>query len=167
VEAYLKRLEEARSATTASWAPRWAVRLPRVRAGSAFWLPYGTTFLHTLVESMRNLGARQRYQESRPRALQQAAVGDQRPLGQVQGEHVPGRRQETDDKLPLDERCNQSLKPMNCSSHHLLYRMGKRSYPRAAHPLLPRRRAATQRGSGTLSGLTRVRQFQQDDSHIY
>jgi threonyl-tRNA synthetase len=74
---------------------------------------------------------------------------------------------ESDESLPLDERCNQSLKPMNCPSHHLIYKMGKRSYRD-----LPLRYFTTDvlhrnEASGTLGGLTRVRQFQQDDSHIY
>ena len=69
--------------------------------------------------------------------------------------------------LPLEERFTQSLKPMNCPSHHLIYKMGKRSYRE-----LPLRYFTTDvlhrnEASGSLGGLTRVRQFQQDDSHIY
>ncbi|HEY6908066.1 MAG TPA: threonine--tRNA ligase, partial [Myxococcales bacterium] len=60
-----------------------------------------------------------------------------------------------------------SLKPMNCPSHHLMYEMRKRSYrelPLRYHTqdVLHRNEA-----TGVLSGLTRVRQFQQDDAHIY
>ncbi|HWE25584.1 MAG TPA: threonine--tRNA ligase, partial [Myxococcales bacterium] len=60
-----------------------------------------------------------------------------------------------------------SLKPMNCPSHHLLYQMKKHSYrelPLRFHTqdVLHRNEA-----TGVLSGLTRVRQFQQDDAHIY
>src|SRR3979409_2808155 len=59
-----------------------------------------------------------------------------------------------------------SLKPMNCPSHHLFYQMKKRSYrelPMRYHTqdVLHRNEA-----TGVLSGLTRVRQFQQDDAHI-
>ncbi len=39
---------------------------------------------------------------------------------------------EADPALPVDERLSMSLKPMNCPSHHLIYKMGKRSLPRAA-----------------------------------
>jgi len=74
---------------------------------------------------------------------------------------------ESDEALPLDERCSFSLKPMNCPSHHLIYKMGKRSYRD-----LPLRYYTTDalhrnEASGSLGGLTRVRQFEQDDSHIY
>src|SRR5260221_4349103 len=59
------------------------------------------------------------------------------------------------------------LKPMNCPSHSLLYSMKKHSYrelPLRYHTqdVLHRNEA-----TGVLSGLTRVRQFQQDDAHIY
>jgi threonyl-tRNA synthetase len=74
---------------------------------------------------------------------------------------------ETDPALPLEERCNQSLKPMNCPSHHLLYQMEKRSYREL--PIRYHTQDVLHRNevSGTLSGLTRMRQFQQDDAHIY
>jgi threonyl-tRNA synthetase len=59
------------------------------------------------------------------------------------------------------------LKPMNCPSHMLIFRDRKRSYrelPLRIHDqgVLHRNEA-----SGTLSGLTRVRQFCQDDAHIF
>jgi threonyl-tRNA synthetase len=60
-----------------------------------------------------------------------------------------------------------SLKPMNCPSHHLLYAAKKHSYRDlplryTTYDVLHRNEV-----SGSLSGLTRVRQFQQDDCHIY
>jgi threonyl-tRNA synthetase len=60
-----------------------------------------------------------------------------------------------------------SLKPMNCPSHHLFYGFKKHSYrdlPLRYHTqdVLHRNEAA-----GALGGLTRVRQFAQDDAHIY
>jgi threonyl-tRNA synthetase len=60
-----------------------------------------------------------------------------------------------------------SLKPMNCPSHHLFYATKRHSYRElpvrfATQDVLHRNEV-----SGALSGLTRVRQFQQDDAHIY
>src|SRR5690606_12868508 len=59
------------------------------------------------------------------------------------------------------------LKPMNCPSHYLLYGTKKHSYRElplryATQDVLHRNEV-----SGALSGLTRVRQFQQDDAHIF
>lgn len=60
-----------------------------------------------------------------------------------------------------------ALKPMNCPSHMLIYRSKNRSYrelPLRIHDQGILHRAEA---SGTLSGLTRVRQFCQDDGHIF
>jgi threonyl-tRNA synthetase len=56
---------------------------------------------------------------------------------------------------------------MNCPSHHLYYGMKRHSYRDL--PLRLHTQDVLHRNeiSGTLSGLTRVRQFAQDDAHIY
>src|SRR5688500_16381487 len=72
--------------------------------------------------------------------------------------------------LVLDNETGEhdiSLKPMNCPSHHVMYDSKKRSYRDlpiryATQDVLHRNEL-----SGALSGLTRVRQFQQDDAHAY
>ena len=56
---------------------------------------------------------------------------------------------------------------MNCPSHYLLYGSAKHSYKElpirySTYDVLHRNEV-----SGALSGLTRVRQFQQDDCHIF
>jgi threonyl-tRNA synthetase len=72
--------------------------------------------------------------------------------------------------LVLDSESGEhdfSLKPMNCPSHYLFYASRKHSYRElpiryATQDVLHRNEL-----SGALSGLTRVRQFQQDDAHIF
>jgi threonyl-tRNA synthetase len=56
---------------------------------------------------------------------------------------------------------------MNCPGHALIYSMGLHSYRDL--PIRYHEQTALHRNeaSGTLSGLTRVRQFSQDDAHIY
>ena len=59
------------------------------------------------------------------------------------------------------------LKPMNCPGHFLLFGSEGRSYrdlPLRFHEQTPLHR---NEASGTLSGLTRVRQFSQDDGHCF
>jgi threonyl-tRNA synthetase len=65
------------------------------------------------------------------------------------------------------EEADFALKPMNCPSHYLLYLSKKHSYRElplryATFDVLHRNEV-----SGALSGLTRVRQFQQDDCHVF
>ena len=60
-----------------------------------------------------------------------------------------------------------SIKPMNCPGHFLLYGTEVRSYrdlPIRFHEQTPLHR---NEASGVLSGLTRVRQFSQDDAHCF
>ncbi|MGQ0814639.1 MAG: threonine--tRNA ligase [Gemmatimonadota bacterium] len=72
--------------------------------------------------------------------------------------------------LVLDNETGEhdfSLKPMNCPSHHIMFASRRRSYRElpiryGTQDVLHRNEV-----SGALSGLTRVRQFQQDDAHLY
>jgi threonyl-tRNA synthetase len=60
-----------------------------------------------------------------------------------------------------------SMKPMNCPGHFLTYASENRSYrdlPLRFHEQTPLHR---NEASGVLSGLTRVRQFAQDDAHCF
>jgi threonyl-tRNA synthetase len=60
-----------------------------------------------------------------------------------------------------------SVKPMNCPGHFLTYASDVRSYrdlPIRYHEQTPLHR---NEASGVLSGLTRVRQFSQDDAHCF
>jgi threonyl-tRNA synthetase len=59
------------------------------------------------------------------------------------------------------------LKPMNCPSHHLYYAMSRRSYRELPLRLVTFDVLHRNELSGTLAGLTRVRQFAQDDCHVY
>src|SRR3954469_24331192 len=74
---------------------------------------------------------------------------------------------EADPALPVDERASFSLKPMNCPSHHLFFQMKKKSYRELPLRLHTQDVLHRNEATGVLSGLTRVRQFQQDDAHIY
>jgi threonyl-tRNA synthetase len=60
-----------------------------------------------------------------------------------------------------------SLKPMNCPESTFIYRSHLRSYRDLPLRLNEYGRLHRNERSGTLSGLTRVRQFIQDDAHIY
>ncbi len=72
--------------------------------------------------------------------------------------------------LILDKESGEhdsSLKPMNCPSHYVLYQAKKHSYRElplryVTFDVLHRNEVA-----GALGGLTRVRQFSQDDCHVF
>ncbi len=60
-----------------------------------------------------------------------------------------------------------AIKPMNCPAHMLIFRQRRRSYRELPLRLLETGVLHRNEPSGTLAGLTRVRQFCQDDSHIF
>jgi threonyl-tRNA synthetase len=60
-----------------------------------------------------------------------------------------------------------SLKPMNCPESTFIYRARVRSYRDLPLRYNEYGRLHRNERSGTLSGLTRVRQFIQDDAHVY
>jgi threonyl-tRNA synthetase len=60
-----------------------------------------------------------------------------------------------------------SLKPMNCPSHYLLYLTKKHSYRELPLRYVTFDVLHRNEITGALSGLTRVRQFQQDDCHVF
>ena len=127
--------------------------------GSAFWMPKGTVLYTTLQQFMRRL------------LLDDAGYVEVKTplLYHQQLWEISGHWQHYADNMFKVESEEQAfgLKPMNCPSHYLLYNMELHSYrdlPLRFHTqdVLHRNEA-----SGTLSGITRVRQFQQDDAHIF
>ena len=59
------------------------------------------------------------------------------------------------------------LKPMNCPGHCLMFKHRKRSYRELPMRLCDFGVLHRNELSGALTGLTRVRRFQQDDGHIF
>jgi threonyl-tRNA synthetase len=128
--------------------------------GAAFWTPRGTTLYNTLAQYMRDVTLANGYVEIKTPLLYNKG------LWEISGHW--GKYKENM-FLVLDSETQEhdfSLKPMNCPSHFLFYGMKRHSYRDLpmrfhTHDVLHRNEA-----SGTLSGLTRVRQFAQDDAHI-
>lgn len=68
--------------------------------------------------------------------------------------------------LSIDGR-EWALKPMNCPGHCLIYSRSARSYRELPIRLADFGVLHRNELTGTLSGLTRMRRFQQDDAHIF
>lgn len=128
--------------------------------GAAFWTERGTTMINVLNDYLREL-QRDDYQEIRTPLLYNKG------LWEISGHWGKYRENMF---LVLDNETGEhdfSLKPMNCPSHYLMYAAKKHSYRNLplrfnTYDVLHRNEV-----SGALSGLTRVRQFQQDDCHIF
>ncbi|HET6411926.1 MAG TPA: threonine--tRNA ligase [Anaeromyxobacter sp.] len=169
LEAYLHRLEEVKKRDHRRLGPALGLfAFHEVAPGSAFWLPKGTTLYNLLSEAMRRLVKKSGYEEVKTPLLFNKKLWEQSGHWGVYRENMfLVLDKEADPSLPLDERLSMSLKPMNCPSHYLLYRMGKRSYRELPIRYFTVDVLHRNELSGSLGGLTRVRQFAQDDAHIF
>jgi threonyl-tRNA synthetase len=159
LKAHLQRVEEAKKRdhrkigkdlglfTFHPWAP-----------GAAFWLGKGTTLYNTLANYMREVLFPAGYVEVKTPLIYNKALWKR-------SGHWKHYRQNM--FLIESEGETMSLKPMNCPGHYLTYASEMRSYrdlPLRFHEQTPLHR---NEASGVLSGLTRVRQFSQDDAHCF
>ncbi|HUR81338.1 MAG TPA: threonine--tRNA ligase [Thermoanaerobaculia bacterium] len=162
LEAYLKQVEEAKARDHRRLGKELDLFYFHPFApGAAFWTPAGTTLYHTLAAFMRELVLENGYVEIKTPLLYNKG------LWEISGHW--GKYKENM-FLVLDNETEEhdfSMKPMNCPSHHLLYGMKKHSYRDL--PLRMHSQDVLHRNelTGSLGGLTRVRQFAQDDAHIY
>jgi threonyl-tRNA synthetase len=126
--------------------------------GSAFWLGKGTTLYNLLADYMRDVLFPAGYTEVKTPIIFNKALWER-----------SGHWKHYRSNMFLIESEGEamSMKPMNCPGHFLLYATEVRSYrdlPIRFHEQTPLHR---NEASGVLSGLTRVRQFSQDDAHCF
>lgn len=126
--------------------------------GNVFLLPHGTIIFNALQKLLRSEYQKRGYQE-----VQTPNMYDV-DLWKRSGHWQHYR----DDMFSLEiEKKTWCLKPMNCPGHCIIFGHRERSYRE-----LPLRMADfgvlhRNEASGALSGMTRVRKFQQDDTHIF
>lgn len=127
--------------------------------GAAFWLGKGTTLYNTLANYMRSVLFPAGYQEVK------APIIFNKALWETSG-HWEHYRENMFLVTSSDDE-EMGLKAMNCPGHFLMFASEVRSYrdlPLRFHEQTPLHR---NEASGVLSGLTRVRQFSQDDAHCF
>jgi threonyl-tRNA synthetase len=129
-----------------------------VSPGSAFWHPKGQRIWRTLEGSMRELQDRRGYQEVSTPILVSERLWRQSGHWDHYAENM---------FIVESEKQLFSLKPMNCPESTIVYRSKLRSYRDLPLRFSEFGRLHRNERSGALSGLTRVRQFIQDDAHVY
>ena len=160
LKAHLQRIDEAKKRdhrklgkdlglfTFHQWAP-----------GATFWLDKGTTLYNTLANYMREVLFPAGYVELKTPLIYNKALWETSGHWQHYRENmflIEGREGE-----------QMAVKAMNCPGHMLVFGSEVRSYrdlPIRYHEQTPLHR---NEASGVLSGLTRVRQFSQDDAHCF
>jgi threonyl-tRNA synthetase len=140
--------------------------------GAAFWLPNGEFMYNLLASRMRTLLAGSGYDVVRTPMIFDKKLFETSGHWEHYREdmfHFPEEHHHPhnhDHGHDHDVR-ELGLKPMNCPSHMLIFKSKKRSYREL--PLRIHDQGVLHRNerSGALSGLTRVRQFSQDDAHLF
>lgn len=126
--------------------------------GSAFWLPHGTRIYNTLVDLLRS--------EYRKRGYDEVITPNMfnSKLWETSGHWANYKENMFSFEV---EKETYGLKPMNCPGHCLMFKSRERSYRELPWRVADFGVLHRNEFSGALSGLTRVRRFQQDDAHIF
>jgi len=130
----------------------------KLSPGSAFFLPHGTIIYNTLIEFIRTQYRKRGYSEVVSPNIFNLKLWEQ--SGHAQ--HYK------DDMFTFDVEGEEwGMKPMNCPAHCLMFASTTRSYRELPMRIADFGVLHRNEQSGALTGLTRVRRFQQDDAHIF
>jgi threonyl-tRNA synthetase len=159
LDKYLWRLEEARKRDHRKLGRELDLfDFYDVAPGAPFWLPNGMILVRELEKFAReNLDARG-YQEISTPMLVNKKLWEQSGHWEYYQDNMF--------KLEVEGEIF-SLKPMNCPESTYVYKRTVRSYRDLPLRYSEMGRDHRNERSGTLTGLVRVRQFTQDDAHIY
>lgn len=126
--------------------------------GSCFFLPRGAYIYNTLTEFIREEYSRRGFQEVASPNIYNSKLWETSGHWQHYSENIFS--------FPVEQDVF-ALKPMNCPGHCLMFGHRPRSWRELPLRLADFGVLHRNELSGTLTGLTRVRRFQQDDAHIF
>ena len=127
--------------------------------GAVFWHPKGWTLFRSLIDYMRERQERAGYVEINTPSVMDRALWERSGHWEKFGENMFLTKTE-DDRL-------FALKPMNCPGGIQVYKQGITSYRDLPRRIAEFGKVNRYEPSGALHGLMRVREFTQDDAHIF
>jgi threonyl-tRNA synthetase len=161
LDAYLHQLEEAERRDHRKIGKEMDLfHIQEEAVGSIFWHPKGWKLYRTVESYLRRRLEANGYQEVRTPQLVD------RSLWEKSG-HWQNYRQNMFITQVQDEDKCLALKPMNCPCHIQIFRQGMRSYRELPLRMAEFGSCHRYEPSGALHGIMRVRQFTQDDAHIF
>ena len=159
LDQYLWRLEESKKRDHRKLGRELDLFLfDEVSPGAPFWLPNGWLVVRELERFVRETLDASGYQEISTPILVNKRLWEQSGHWEHFGENMF--------KVEVEQELF-GLKPMNCPESTIVYRRALRSYRDLPLRFADMGRLHRNERSGTLTGLFRVRQFTQDDAHIY
>jgi threonyl-tRNA synthetase len=132
-----------------------------VTPGSVFFLPHGTRIFNKLVSFMKLKQRQYGFEEVITPLIYRKHLWE--TSGHWENYKEDMFRVEGNDL----EKEEYGLKPMNCPGHCMIFSRFERSYNELPLRLSDFSSLHRNESSGSLSGLTRVRRFHQDDGHIF
>jgi threonyl-tRNA synthetase len=159
LEAYLHRIEEAEKRDHRKLAKKLDLfHLQEEAPGMVFWHPNGWIIYQVVEQYIRNTIKSHGYQEVRTPQIVD------RSLWERSGHW--GKFDANMYTLKVDEQ-DFAIKPMNCPCHIQIFNQGLKSYRDLPLRLAEFGNCHRNEPSGALHGLMRVRNFVQDDAHIF
>jgi threonyl-tRNA synthetase len=173
LDAYLVRLEEAAKRDHRKIGQEMDLfHLQAEAHGSVFWHPNGYIIWRELEAYMRRRIDAAGYKEVKTPQLMDARQWEQSGHWGKYRENmfvVPDEIPSTEDDAPIlsGKADLMALKPMNCPAHVLIFKQGITSYRDLPLRIYENGCCHRNEPHGALHGLMRVRQFTQDDAHIF
>jgi threonyl-tRNA synthetase len=173
LDAHMTRLEEAAKRDHRRiGADMDLFHLQAEAHGSVFWHPRGFVIYRALEAYMRRRLDAAGYLEVKTPQIMDARQWEQSGHWGKYRENmfvIPDEVPNVSDEGPVISDAAQwmALKPMNCPAHVLIFRQGIKSYRDLPLRLAEMGCCHRNEPHGALHGLMRVRQFTQDDAHIF
>jgi threonyl-tRNA synthetase len=173
LDAYLVRLEEAAKRDHRKLGQEMDLfHLQSEAHGSVFWHPRGYVIWRELEAYMRRAIDGAGYREVKTPQVMDARQWEQSGHWGKYRENmfvIPDEVPSVEDEGPLvsDAAEWMALKPMNCPAHVLIFKQGIKSYRDLPLRIYENGCCHRNEPHGALHGLMRVRQFTQDDAHIF
>ena len=173
LDAHLTRLEEAAKRDHRKLGQEMDLfHLQQEAHGSVFWHPNGYVIWRELEAYMRRAIDGAGYKEVKTPQVMDSRQWEQSGHWGKYRENmfvIPDEVPNVDDEGPVisGEADWMALKPMNCPAHVLIFRQGIKSYRDLPLRIYENGCCHRNEPHGALHGLMRVRQFTQDDAHIF
>jgi len=159
LDEHLKRIEEARARDHRKLGRELELfTFHPLAPASPFFLPKGAVLYNELLSYMRDEYRRRGYDEVVTPQIYDSELFK-----------ISGHYENYHDNMYFTEIEDREfgVKPMNCPGHHLMFKERLWSYRELPVRFADFGRLHRYERSGVTAGLTRVRTFSQDDSHIY
>ncbi len=174
LDAYLHQLEEAEKRDHRKLGSEMELfHLQPEAQGSVFWHPKGYTVYNQLEAYVRRRLQEDGYDEVRTPQLMHSKFWEKSGHWQKYREDMfvtPDVVPNTEDDGPIfkeEPKDFMALKPMNCPAHVQIFNQGIKSYRDLPLRLSEFGCCHRNEAHGALHGLMRLRQFVQDDAHIF